>query len=261
MASNPVEELEEFKKTSASEKRDKEHQLWEHWNENGRKPQHLEPLLNAFNTVVNAKTREWKAPRINESAFKAELQTHMIKAFENYDPTRGASLRTHIENRIQKAKRYNTKNQNFAYIPEEPARFIGKINRAKDELQEEHGVEPSHAQIAQQVNYNDSKARLNAKKVKDILEWQRLDIPGSTFSYDPTPRTGNREQEVLGLVHAEMHTVFPLADERAVFQHIYGLDGKPIITGTNELAAKLGKSPSQVSRIKKSIGNKIKSFL
>jgi len=261
MATNPVEELEEFKKTSASERRDKEHQLWEHWNNNGRKPQHLEPLLNVFAPVVSAKTRDWKAPRLNESAFKAELHTHMIKAFENYDPSRGASLRTHIENRIQKAKRYNTKNQNFAYIPEEPARFIGKINRATDELKEEHGRDPTHIEIAQHLNYMEPRAKMTGKKVKDILEWQRPDIPGSTFSYDPTPRVSNREQEVLGLIQAEIHSIFPGADDRAVFEHIYGINGKTKITGTNELAAKLGKSPSQISRIKKAIGNKVKSFL
>ena len=264
---NPVEELEDFKKSAASVKRDKEHELWNAWNTSGRKPEHLEPLLGAFGSVVNAKSREWKAPHVNESAMKAEIETHMIKAFENYDPNRGASLRTHLENRIKKAQRFNTKNQNFAYIPEEPARFIGKINRATEELKEEYGRDPTHFEIADQVNANDPKARLSGKKVKDIIGFQRKDMVASGFQsdqgaiFDPTPRTSNREQEVLTLIQAEMHSIFPSPDDRAVFEHIYGINGKKEITSTNALAKQLGKSPSQVSRIKKSIGNRVKGFL
>ena len=263
---NPVEAFQDFQKSAASVKRDNEHVLWNRWNDNGRKPEHLEPLLNAFGSVVNAKVREWKAPHVNESAMKAELESHMIKAFENYDPNKGASLRTHMELRLKKAQRFNAKNQNFAYIPEEPARFIGKINRAKEELHEE-GEDPTHAAIASRVNYNDPKAKLTAKKVKDIIGFQRDDLVASGFQspqgslYDPTPRVANREQEVLSLIQAEIHSVFPHPDDRAVFEHIYGINGKKEITGTNELAKQLGKSPSQVSRIKKSIGNKVKSYL
>lgn len=261
MAENPVEELEEHQKTAATQRREHEHKLWETWNQGGRKPEDLEPLLNVFAPVVAAKTREWKAPRLNENAFKADIHTHMIKAFETYNPNHGASLRTHIEHRIQKSKRYNAKNQNFAYIPEEPASFIGKINKAKDELMEEHGRDPTHQELAAHVSYLDPKARMTPKKIKEIMEWQRPDLPSSGWSYDPAPRVGNREQEVLGLIQAEITSVFPSQDERAVFEYIYGLNGKPTVTGTNELAAKLGKSPSQVSRIKKSIGNKVKSYL
>lgn len=261
---NPVAN---FLKSAASIKRDKEHELWNTWNTKGRTPEHLEPLLNAFGSVVGAKTREWKAPHVNENAMKAEIESHMIKAFENYDPNKGASLRTHLEHRIKKAQRFNAKNQNFAYIPEEPARFIGKINRATEELQEEYGRPPTHYEIADQVNANDPKARLNAKKVKDIISYQRKDMVASGFQseqgaiFDPTPRIANREQEVLGLIQAEMHAIFPSQDDRTVFEHIYGINGKKEITGTNELAAKMGKSPSQISRIKKSIGNRVKSYL
>jgi DNA-directed RNA polymerase specialized sigma subunit len=258
---NPVEELEESKQAAAQEKRDAEHMLWHQWNENGRKPKHLEPLLQAFEPTVRGKIRDWKAPRVNESAFRAELHTHMIKQFESYKPDRGASLRTWVENGIKKAMRYNAKNQNFAYIPEEPARFIGPIKKAKEELQEDLGRDPTHAEIAAHMNHMGSKTRMTAKKVGDIISFQREDLPSSGLPFDPNPHTGNREQEVLSLIQAELPAVFPHPDERAVFEHIYGINGKPQISGTNDLAKKLGKSPSQISRIKSSVGNKVKSYI
>ena len=97
---DPVTDFLQAKEAQPNVRREKEHKLWEEWNENDRSPKHLEPLLKVFEPVVNAKIREWKAPRVNESAFKAELHTHMIKAFANFDPARGASLRTHVENRL-----------------------------------------------------------------------------------------------------------------------------------------------------------------
>jgi DNA-directed RNA polymerase specialized sigma subunit len=261
MARDAVEEFLQVKEALPNLRREKEHKLWETWKANDQSPKHLEPLLAVFDPVVNAKIREWKAPRVNESAFRAELHKHMIKAFQDYDPDRGASLRTHIENRIQKAKRFNSKYQNFAYIPEEPAGYIGRINRATDELKEDLGREPTHAEIAKQVNNNDPKARLTGKKVGDIITFQRKDQPGSQWTFDPVARTSDREQEVLSLMQAELPQIFPNEDDRAVFEHIYGLNGKATITGTNELAKKLGKSPSQISRIKSSVGNRFKSFL
>lgn len=258
---NAVEEFLSTKEKQANVKREKEHQLWKQWDDNGRKPQHLEPLLQAFNPVVNAKVHEWKAPRINTSAFKAELHTHMIKAFESYDPNRGASLRTHVEGRLQKAKRYNAKNQNFAYMPEEQIRFIGKIQQAHDILSDELGEAPTNAQIASHINDQDPKFRLTAKRVGEIRSNQKADRPGSLWTYDPATKASNREQEVLSLINMELTSVFPHADDRAVFEHIYGLNGRAHITGTNELAKKLGKNPSQISRIKSSVGEKIKAYL
>ena len=258
---NAVEEFLSTKEKSANVKREKEHELWNHWNDNGRKPAHLEPLLQAFNSVTNAKTREWKAPRINESAFKAELHTHMIKAFETYDPDRGASLRTHVEGRLQKAKRYNAKNQNFAYMPEEQIRFIGKIQQAHDQLSDEFGRTPTNAELATHVNQQDPKFKLTKKRVGEIRANQKADRPGSLWTYDPATRASNREQEVLNLINAELTSVFPHPDERMVFEHIYGINGKALVTGTNDLAKKLGKSPSQISRIKSSVGAKVKSYI
>ena len=95
----------------------------------------------------------------------------------------------------------------------------------------------------------------------EIRANQKADRPGSLWTYDPATRGANREQEVLNLINAELSSVFPHPDERTVFEHIYGLNGKATVIGTNDLAKKLGKSPSQISRIKSAIGAKVKSYL
>jgi DNA-directed RNA polymerase specialized sigma subunit len=258
---NSVDEFLEAKKKLPSAKRGQEHELWHQWNNSGRKPEHLEPLIKAYQPVVQAKIREWKAPKLVQSAFEAELRTHLIKAFESYDPNRGASLRTHVEKPLLKALRYVVKNQNVAYIPEGQTSNIGKLQRARDELHEELGRDPTPTELADRVNETYPRARLTTKRVEDIQRNIIADRPSSTWSWDPTAKPSSREQEVLDLIQAELHDVFPHPEERLVFEHIYGLNGKAQISATNDLAKKLGKSPSQISRLKSSVGARVKSYL
>lgn len=257
-----VDDFLDASKRRTAEKRSREHQLWHTWNNEGRTPEHLEPLLKEYQPVVYAKTREWKAPRVNEAAFQAELQTHIIKAFESYDPNRGASLRTHVEHRLPKALRYNAKNQNIAYIPEESASYIGKIKGSIDQLREEFGRDPTNAEIADHINEKYSpKKPLTPARIGTVRSSTKFDFPSSGLTFDPTRTESSKEQEVLSLMQAELPAYFPNPLEREVFEYIYGLNGKPKITKTNELAAKLGKGAPQISRIKKALGNKVKSYL
>ena len=258
---NAVEEFFATKEKHANVKREKEQQLWQQWNANGRKPEHLDQLHQAFRPLINAKLREWKAPRVNAAAFAADLDVHAYNAYDSYDPSRGTTLYTHVSNWLPKSHRYNTKQQNFVYMPEAQTRFIGPIRQAHDQLTDELGRVPTNAEITAHVNAQDPKFKLTAKRVETIRSNQKNDLPGSLWTYDPATKASNREQEVLNLINAEITSIFPRQDDRAVFEHIYGINGRATITGTNELAKKLGKSPSQISRIKSSVGAKVKSYL
>lgn len=226
----------------------KDFELWQTWKQEPS-PQNLQPLLKRFEPTFAQKTREWKAPAVNPAAFKADLQRHAIKAFETYDPERGASLSTHVIGRIQKSKRFNTRSQNLAYIPEDKARHIGAIDSAIDELTEELGRPPTHAEIAPKVG-------ITARQVKEIQGLRRADISSSQFSSDPLGYSGSRDREIISLLRPELKE-----DEQAVYDFLYGKNGKPTVTSTGELARRLGKSPSQISRIKNRIDAVYRKYL
>jgi len=116
---DPVSALLEEKTSAAQGRQAKELALWEQWKQS-KSPDDLEPLLDAYAPLIERKATEYGAgavliPRV---ALKAELTKHIIGAFETYDPNRGAALNTHIQHRIQKAKRYVAQHQNVAYLPE-----------------------------------------------------------------------------------------------------------------------------------------------
>jgi DNA-directed RNA polymerase specialized sigma subunit len=244
---NPVDEFLKTKEAALQQKRENELKQLELWKQT-QQPEHLAPLLKSFEPVVAQKLRQYKAPTVSEPAFKAHLQKQLIGAFQTFDPGRGAQLSTHVENRLMKAQRFNTKFQNLAYIPEGKTRHIGKINKAQDELAEQFGRPPTHSEIADHLG-------MPPKQVSQVISAQRKDIPASTFESDPTEIAMHRDQEVLDLLPYNL-----TADEKQVFNHIFGRDGATQLSSTNQIASRLGKTAPQVSRLRSSILKKYQQY-
>jgi len=246
---NPMEALHQADQSMRQNRRTNELEMLEKWKKS-QDPQHLQPLLQAYNPVIHQKIKQWKAPSIPESAFKAELQGHLIKALETYDPNRGAQLSTHVENRLRKAMRYNANYQNVARIPEGQIKNITPVKNAQNELQEQFGRPPTHDEIADHIG-------MPVRHVTRILGALRADIPDSAFESSPedTMKQIGRDHEVLSLLPHVLN-----ADEHKVFNHVFGLNGHDRLDSTNELAKKLNKSPSQVSRLKSSILKKYDQY-
>jgi AraC-like DNA-binding protein len=247
---NPVQDFIDANKKRNEARTEQTQQLWHTWNSNGRTPEHLEPLLDNFSGLIGSKVKEWKpALYVPTSAFEAQLSKHVIKAIETYNPERGANLNTHVNVRIKKALRYMAQQQNMARIPEKKTWQISSINRARNELEEDLGRDPTHAEIATHLG-------MPEKTVKAIIGAQRADIPASSFESDPTPRDMIREQEILPLVR---NTLPPR--EQLVFDHLHGYNGAKTFKTKAQMAAHLGMSPSVVSRIITSVTNKYKEAI
>jgi DNA-directed RNA polymerase specialized sigma subunit len=243
-------EGEEFLKTAAVTRKDRDTALWQTWKDSGKDPTHLDPLLDAYQPLVAMKMREWRAPAIPPAAFQAELHGQLIRAFDTYNPSRGTALATHVHHRIQKAKRYMNQYQNIGYIPENKSRHIGELLRAQSMLNEDLGRDPTPQELSDHLG-------MSVKRVTQVQQSMRRDVPSSALESDPTTMANNpRMAEVLDLLP---HSLSP--DERQVFDHIYGRNGKQQITSTGALAKALGKSPSQISRIRSSIAQQFRNNL
>ena len=250
----PIDTYLQVKEAARSARKENEIALWKQWKKSDEDPKHLQPLLKLYDSNLEYKAKMWKAPSVPKSAFKLELQDHLIKAFRSYDPTRGAALNTHVEMRLHKAKRYNVKNQNLAYIPEGQVSHISKINQAHDSLSEELGRPPTTIEIADHLG-------MTPKRVETIRKAIRKDIPGSSFESDPmeTQRRSSYEEQQIAVAAGTLHSIFPNKPEmHTLFSHVFGVNDHRRITSTNELAKVMGKSPSQISRMKTQMGNYLK---
>jgi DNA-directed RNA polymerase specialized sigma subunit len=152
--------------------------------------------------------------------------------------------------------RFNANQQNYARIPEGQARRIGKIDSARNELSEELGRDPTHEEIAELLNSRlvGKEKALSGKQVAKIQASRINDVVLSSLEQDPSPNAINRDREIISLLRP---TLKP--DEQVVFDHLYGINGRPLISSTNELARTLGKQPSQISRLRSSILKRVQN--
>ena len=253
---DPIDEALSERDKVAAVRAAQDHQLWQQWKQ---EPTHdnMDHLMTRFDPLIKGKGRMWKAPQVNQAAMLTNLRIHAVDAFQTYDPNKGAALRTHLESRLRPAMRFNQQHQNYAYMPEEQVGQIGNIQKAQDTLSEDLGRPPTSAEIVGFVNPQlQGRRKLTEKKVNRIIEGQRKDIVGSAFESDPTPHAINREREVAGLLRPNLN-----AQQQEVFDHLYGKNGKAKTDSTTRIAKSLGKSPSQVSRMRTDILKKFNEYM
>jgi len=253
---NPVEEYFEEKLAAKEQRKKDEVALWKRWMDEGQQPHHLAPLLKAYEPVIAQHVRKHNVLAIPESAMKAQAQKHVIEAFQTYDPSKGTALNTWVENRLPKLGRFRNRYQNMAYIPEGKADKIGKIDRAKNELIEELGREPTMDELGNHLS-------MNPKKVQEILKAQRRDIPMSrsggeeVYDYAATSQPTARmfEDQQIAVAAQSLHSIFPNKPEmHQLFNYTFGMNGHPQVTSTSQLAKKMDKKDPQISRMKSQMG-------
>lgn len=260
MSADPVEEYFEEKEKSAAARNADDMHAFGAWKAKPTK-RNLGTLLKRFDSEVNKRVNMWKARAVPTAAFKADLKKNAIVAFNNYDPTRGAALRTHVNNMMRRSQRFNARYQNVAFIPEEKAALISPVNKAKDHLFDELGKKPTHHQIANWLNDNHSlvpkrvRGRITSKLVKTVEKYQIKDIPGGKFESDPSTKNISFERETLSLLRSALK-----GDERTVYDYMFGQNGKPKVVSTGQIATRMGKSPSQISRLKKRVEATYKKY-
>lgn len=243
-----LEELEGLEKEAADDLRtrqQRELQMWQQWKANGQKKEDLRPLMSSMRPFVNQQANKWAVRQrdIPPAAIRAEFTNQFVQALDSYDPNRGAQLNTHIRHQLKKAQRFVTTYQNPGRIPETRIYKIRKLQDAEMELDEKFGRSPTQHEIADHLKWS--------PRTVDVLQREvRKARPTSQFESDPSSYVPSRQKEVLRLLPYEL-----TSDEKAVFEHLYGVGGKPKL-GPGQIARKLNMSAPKVSRLKKSIAQK-----
>lgn len=257
-----LDEYWQEKDKLAAERNAEDIDLWKTWKANPT-PDTLSPLLSRFSDEFGKNERRFKSRNANAAALRANLTRHAISAFETYDPTMGANLRTHVNNRLVRVDRFNRENQNLAFIPEDKSRLIGPIDIAAGQLRDALGRAPTNTEIADHLRAGEGfriapkmRDKITPKLVSEVQTQRRADIMGSAFEHDPTHFNHDNHEQVVRLLQTSL-----AGDELTVFEYMYGRNGKPRVESTGEIARRLGKSASQISRIRGRIEQKYKSSL
>jgi DNA-directed RNA polymerase specialized sigma subunit len=244
-------EKEGFAKPTSplSPRAQRELQMWHDWNNSGKDPNKLRPLLSSLQPLVKNRMRlfEHNVRDIPPSAIQSEFQDQLLGALETYQPGK-AKLNTWISTRLKKANRFISTYQNPGRIGEKRTGQIAKFQNVESLLTQEFGRRPTEYEIA-------DHAQMPVGDVRKLQTEIRKSFPSGHFgSASPATITPSRTNEILELLPHDL-----TSDEAPVFEYVFGRGGKPKL-GTGAIAKKLGMSAPKISRIKKSIADKWRQY-
>ena len=246
MASNKIEK-KPIDRAVLKDTQKKEHALWHTWNDNGRKPEHLKPLMDSLKPVMKTYANQWRGIEIPASTVNAEIRKHTVNAIKNYNPDRGVQLSTWITGNLKKTGRFVKQYQNFGRIPEAQISRIKNFKQSKDELANQLGYEPDTKTLADHLGWPQ-------KRVKQLeKELSRKDMPTSGWLSDPADVMTPKELEAIRIIQYDNRLS---AEDRSVYEFVFGLNGKPQLN-PGQIAKRLNLHPSKVSRIR----NRIKGHI
>ena len=244
----PVEEFLEFEKDAAKNRSQHDIELWNQWKTHGKKPEDTELLLNNFSGLIRSKSNQFiRNENIPPSAIHAQFQTQAMKAFETYDPNRGAKLSTHVMNEMKRGRRFVTTYQNLGRIPEPRANKITDFQNQRDNLVDTLGRPPTAHEMA-------DKMKWPVKQIVAMEHELRNEIPMSRFKGDMMAIKPSTSAEVLRLIQYELSP-----EEKAVFEYSLGVNGKQQLK-PGDISKTLNMPASKVSRLKLSVAKKIEEF-
>lgn len=142
---------------------------YNHWKETGDKKS-LGLLIRQLHPVIYSQV-ERVSGTLPKSALSAEAKTWTVKAIQSYDPTRGASLATHVLNYLPKIRRLNYKYQNSARLPENLHLQHSSFTTGVSQLQEKLGRDPTDEELATQLGWSKPLVtRFKASLYDDLVE-------------------------------------------------------------------------------------------
>jgi DNA-directed RNA polymerase specialized sigma subunit len=259
---SPIDAYLSSKEKNAAVREEEDINAFQTWQKNPSKD-NLSSLYKRFNSEFDKRVNLWSggAKKINPVVIKMDLKKNALKAFQTYDPTKGATLRTHVNNTLRRSQRTVGLYQNMAYIPEEKRFLISPINTARDALFDEKGSDPSHQDIADYLNKNPKmiagriQGRVTPKLIQNVAKYQIKDIPDMGFEDDPSRITSSSDVQVSKMLPMALEP-----RERDFYDYYMGLNGKPKINKISDIGRRLGLSPTQASRMHRKIINKFKKY-
>ncbi|NMC34638.1 MAG: hypothetical protein GYA36_19625 [Veillonellaceae bacterium] len=225
-------------------------QMWQAWNENGRKPDDLEPLMKRLDPLINSHVSIY-AGKVNipPDAIQAKAEELAIQAIKSYNPNAGAQLATHVAWHLRGLNRFATTYQNPARIPQHQTHKIQELLSVRDRYIEQFGRPPTDFALAKKLNWSPRQVQ----RLQKGLTRKALD-PELFATSDPRTYQPSRFREIIALLPQQLK-----GRDKFVFKGTYGI-GMPEMT-TNQMARKLNVSPATVSRIRKSIAGTIEQYL
>lgn len=181
-----------------------EERLYHDWVAGGKKPDQLRPLLGSLQPLVHKTVNKYRAADVAEPALHAHAENRLVQGLHTFDPNRGSSLSTHLNWQMRGVGRFVEKHQNFARIPGNRIRYIGKYQQAQSQLQDEMGEAPTWQQIARRSKVPRKHAQKLQTELNPVhISGMAVDPLGAPLN-DAGGYTFSADMERLDLIYPDM---------------------------------------------------------
>lgn len=169
-------------------------------------------LLDRFRGIIVTNARKLSNVR-PYSVVEAELKELTLKAFDNYNPSKGAKLSTHVMNMYKKVSRDNISNQHAIRIPENVHFKFKPIVEANQVLSDSLNREPTPQEVADYTGWT-------ADKVMDANRRLRKELVESKQTFDPGVNTIDPTEHAMFYAYNSLDN-----NGRYILQHTTGYGG------------------------------------
>lgn len=219
-------------------------QAWRAWK---RQPGNttLQAVLDRLNPIIQTEVNRW-AGTLARPALEIEAKRLAVEAIESFSQTGGASLATHVSNRLKKLSRLSYTHQNVARLPEYQTLKHRTFTDAQAKLTDKFGRDPTHTELADELQWS----RGAVKNFQHSLRREFLESGEMPPFFD-------QEKEDSSMIDYVYHDLSP--QQKKIFEHTTGYGGAKVLNNP-ELTKKLKLTQGQLSYQKRILVNKFESI-
>lgn len=135
-------------------RRGKELDLWHKWDQSGRKPGGVTPILKSLEPVIKRQATvemQGLGGSIPRATVENELLNHTLKAIQTFNPNLGVSLTTHARNKMRAFSDTRNAYRNEKRMPSADVKRWDAWRNVTGELQSELGRQPTPHEIRERA--------------------------------------------------------------------------------------------------------------
>lgn len=226
---------------------DAEFELWR----KDPSPKNAAALLQAASPVIDSALTSYAG---GDRALSGRAKVLALKAFQTYNPKKGAKLNTHLMSQLQPLRRDYHNRANPLKIPERAMLEWRGVSEAEGVLKNELGRDPSDVELADRSGYS-------LKQIRRLRAYGQTGIPASYFddtegddsAPDNAPSVSRPDPQKIWMDYVH-HDLGPI--DQKILEWKTGVFGHQALS-TNEIARRLKLSPGAVSQRASKIAAKL----
>lgn len=239
--SRVLERVAQLASSVAQNRGEQDRALWERWKKNPTDA-NASALLLQVNPLIQREANKWSGT-LARPLLETEGKRLAMQAFQNYDPTRGAALGTHVVNQLQKMSRLSYANQNVARLPENKMLQFHAYHLAHSELQDTLGRPPATDELADHLGWSMRQIEQFRKQTGH----QELIESGGVENVSSNLAVADDSDHIVDFIHHDLPPV-----QKSIFEHLTGYRGAETLNNT-QIQKKLNLTQGQYSYQKRKL--------